>query len=159
MRFTIAAVGRIKEPHFRQAVALYQKRMGSYGRLDVVEVRESPFKEPVTAATRQRVLEEEADRLLAVKSPRGGSVALDPRGDLLTSEEFARWLEEAALRGVSEWVFWIGGPLGLAPRILEASHRVLSLSRLTMSHGLARVVLAEQLYRAMTIVRGDPYHK
>lgn len=159
MRFTIAAVGRIKEPYFQEAVAVYQKRMGSYGRLDVVEVKESPFKEPVTVGVARRVLEEEAERLLAVKPPRGGSVALDPRGDVLTSEEFARWLEDMASRGFSEWVFWIGGPLGLAPRVLEASHRVLSLSRLTMSHGLARVVLAEQLYRAMTIVRGDPYHK
>ncbi|HEV8325087.1 MAG TPA: 23S rRNA (pseudouridine(1915)-N(3))-methyltransferase RlmH [Myxococcota bacterium] len=93
-------------------------------------------------------------------APRGGlHVALDERGDALTSVELARYIGQARDRSVPGVTFWIGGADGLDPALLREADRRLSLGRLTLPHRLARLVLVEQLYRAMTILHGDPYHR
>ena len=91
--------------------------------------------------------------------PGGLRVALDERGDALTSLELARYIGEARDRSVPGVTFWIGGADGLDPALLREADRRLSLGRLTLPHRLARLVLVEQLYRAMAILHGDPYHR
>ncbi len=85
-------------------------------------------------------------------------IALDPRGKMFSSEEFASWLGEQINIGVNLISFLIGGTVGLPPFVLEKADLVWSLSRLTFPHQLARVVLLEQLYRAFKILRNGPYH-
>jgi 23S rRNA (pseudouridine1915-N3)-methyltransferase len=105
-----------------------------------------------------RAKEEEAQALLAKLGPRDRVVALDERGDQVTSVELAerllRWLASG-----QDVALLLGGSDGLAPAVLALAQEKLALSRLTLMHRLARLVLAEQLYRAFTLVRGEPYHK
>lgn len=102
------------------------------------------------------VREREGEALLRALAPRGCVVALDPRGTMLDSETLAGRLEGWTTPGAT---FLVGGPLGLSPAVRERADLVWSLSALTFPHELVRVLAAEQLYRAMTILRGAPYHK
>jgi 23S rRNA (pseudouridine1915-N3)-methyltransferase len=86
-------------------------------------------------------------------------VAVDERGAAWSSEQLAAYLDSLGVQGKSGVAFLIGGPFGLSDDLRQASHRLLSLSAFTLPHELARLVLAEQIYRAGTIVRGEPYHK
>ncbi len=150
---TIAVVGRPRDPHLRALIQDYETRAGRYWPLTVHEVKELSARGKTPALVR----EGEAERLLA----RAGSATLvccDERGPQLSSAAFAAWLrrERDEARPVA---FVIGGAHGLADSVRRAAGLVLSLAAWTLPHELARLVLAEQLYRAGTIVRGEPYHK
>jgi 23S rRNA (pseudouridine1915-N3)-methyltransferase len=129
---------------------------GRLARLLRFELSEVPEARKLAGTPRAR--EEEGASLLARLQPREHLVALDERGDELTSAELAarvrRWLERA-----QDLTLVVGGSDGLAPEVLARAGETLALSRLTLPHRLARLVLVEQLYRAMTILRGEPYHK
>ena len=138
MRLVVLAVGKIREHGLRQAADDYLGRLQRYARCDEVEVRD--------AAALLRAIPSEAF-----------VIALTVDGDALTSEGFARKLERWASRGKGVLAFLIGGAEGLPPELVRRAEVRLSLSSLTLPHRLARVVLLEQLYRAMTILRGEPY--
>lgn len=151
MRFTVAAVGRPRDVPMAAAIADYERRAARYWPLVWVEVRES------TGGAPEAAREREGSALLK----RVGAaviVACDPRGESLTSQAFAaamqRWREDA--RDVA---FVLGGAFGLSDDVRARAARLLSLAPWTLPHALARLVLAEQLYRAGTMVRGEPYHK
>jgi len=154
MRIVVAAVGRPKAGPVAAAIQEYETRAARYWPLEVHEVRE----ESARATSPDLVREREGERLLARAAPAGAIVACDERGAAWTSEQFARWLqrqrEEA--RDVS---FIVGGAYGLAPAVRERAVVRLAVAPWTLPHELARLVLAEQLYRAGTILRGEPYHK
>ena len=105
-----------------------------------------------------RAVESEGERMLAAAGPRAALVALQVGGRALSTEQLARWLEERARLG-EPLAFCIGGPDGLAPAVDRRACLRWSLSPLTLPHGLARVVVAEALYRAVTVLRGLPYHR
>ncbi len=153
MKLRVIAVGRDRSGLYAPAVEEYAKRLARQARFELVEVPEARKH----AGTPQARIEEGAT-LLAKLGPRERVVALDERGDELTSQELAvrvgRWLE----RG-QDVALVIGGADGLAPEVLSRADERLALSRFTLAHRLARLVLVEQLYRAMTILRGEPYHK
>ncbi len=141
------------------AVALadeYLSRLAHYFPAEVVEVREEP-------ATRsnpvERVQAVEAERLRKALLPGEVVVALDERGRELSSTELAARLDRWAQAAVPSVAFVIGGPNGLDPAWAASATERWSLSRLTLPHRLARLVLVEQLYRAGTILRGEPYHR
>lgn len=100
----------------------------------------------------------EAEAILARRKPQDWLVALDERGRLLDSVEFSRYVERAQV-GAKDLLLVIGGDEGLDERVRQSADLVLSLSRMTLPHRLARVVLVEQLYRAFTLLKGEPYHK
>jgi 23S rRNA (pseudouridine1915-N3)-methyltransferase len=134
-------------------VAEYAKRIARYARFAVEEVPEAR-----RAAGTPKARDEEAEALLARIGARERVVALDERGREATSPDLARrlasWLQDG--RDVT---FVVGGPDGLGDAVRERADETLALSRLTLAHRLARLVLVEQLYRAFTILRGEPYHK
>ena len=105
-----------------------------------------------------RSKEEEAKAILAKVSPADWLIALDERGTLLDSVEFSRYVGKAQLQA-KDLLLVIGGDEGLHPSVTQRANLVLSLSKMTLPHRLARVVIAEQLYRALTLLRGEPYHK
>ncbi len=154
MTIIVAAVGRVRHPALGAAVAEYERRAARYWPLDVREVRE----EPGRGAPPARVREREGERLLDVAGAGTHLVACDVGGKAMSSAAFAAWLQQVRERA-ADMCFVIGGAHGLAPAVLGAARSTVSLAPWTLPHELARLVLAEQLYRAGTIVRGEPYHK
>jgi 23S rRNA (pseudouridine1915-N3)-methyltransferase len=159
MRLLIAAVGKLKQGPERELCAHYLTRAEALGRslslspLAAVELAEARAAE---TSARQAA---EAEALLAKVPPNHTLICLDPGGKMLSSEGLADVLGRARDEGVPGTVFLIGGADGLGRGALDRADLALSLGPMTLPHGLARIVLAEQLYRAMTILAGHPYHR
>lgn len=139
----------------REAYADYTRRLGSRLKLTLVEI------DPGTRSAGQsplKALEAEARKLMAALRPGEWVVALDEHGTQMSTRELAGWLE-GRMREGRDLAFLIGGPDGFAAQVLARSDAALSLSRLTLPHALVRVVLAEQLYRAVSILAHHPYHR
>jgi 23S rRNA (pseudouridine1915-N3)-methyltransferase len=153
MKVRVVAVGRDRSGLYAPAVDEYAGRLARYVKFEVVEVPEAR-----RHAGTPRARDEEAEALLARIGPRERIVALDERGDEETSAAFAKRVERWLQRG-QDVALVVGGSDGLARAVLDRADERLALSRLTLAHRLARLVLVEQLYRAMTILRGEPYHK
>ncbi|HEX4893300.1 MAG TPA: 23S rRNA (pseudouridine(1915)-N(3))-methyltransferase RlmH [Hyphomicrobiaceae bacterium] len=158
MRLTIAAIGRLKDGAERTLVDRYVERLKSGKSIGLGPVREIEFTESRLPGAAERK-SDEAERLLRAVSAADVRVALDETGRQISSEAFARWISQRRDAGAREAAFIIGGPDGQGPAILSAAQLVLSLGAMTLPHGLARAVLAEQLYRAVTILSGHPYHR
>lgn len=150
----ILTVGKLKEEQWKSACDEYLKRMRPFARLEIIETNEEAFAKPTD---KQRVMRFEAQHITKHIHRDDFVIALDRQGTQYSSERFARALEQKGEVG-ERITFVIGGPLGLAPEILTKARLRLSLSQLTFPHQLARVVLMEQLYRAMTIIHGKQYH-
>ena len=141
---------------FADAIGEYERRAGRYWSLTTVEVRaEKAGKGKPDAQVRHA----ESQRLIEQVSPGFEVVALTRDGAAWSSTRLARYLESLSVSAHPGAAFLIGGALGLDDDVLARADRRLSLSPLTLPHELARLVLAEQLYRAGTILRGEPYHK
>jgi 23S rRNA (pseudouridine1915-N3)-methyltransferase len=155
MRVRIIAVGTRMPAWVRSACAEYLKRFT--GSLPVTLSEIEPGRRPAGGATAAAV-GAEGERLLAALRPADHVVALDERGRELTTRELATWLGERLQQG-QDLAFLIGGADGLAAPVLSRSQLRLALSRLTLPHALARVLLCEQLYRAHAILGNHPYHR
>ncbi|HET7565795.1 MAG TPA: 23S rRNA (pseudouridine(1915)-N(3))-methyltransferase RlmH [Gemmatimonadaceae bacterium] len=155
MRFLIAAVGKPRNRALAAAIAEYEERAARYWPLEICEVRE----EPARGVSPERVRDREGERLLACVDARAHVIACDAGGVHMTSEEFAAWLQREREQAAHDVALTIGGAYGLSDAIRTRAVMQLSFSSWTLPHELARLVLAEQLYRAGTIVRGEPYHK
>lgn len=152
MKINVVAIGKIKESYFSQAIEEYLKRCSRFAKVSVTEVPEAP---PSKSPDEQKRIESEALLMRA----RGTLVALDMRGDLLSSEDIASFIDGEGTSGVSEITFVIGGSHGLTEEVKRRAKLVLSFGRVTFAHQLFRVMLLEQIYRALTINAGLPYHK
>ncbi len=159
MNIIIIAVGKIKESFYREAVAEYQKRLGRYCHLDILEVADEPAQEKASKVEKEAVLEKEADRIL--KQVKEGSfvITLEISGKKYDSKAFAERLGDLAVSGKSQIVFIIGGSLGLHKSVSDRADCKISFSDMTFPHQLMRVILTEQIYRAFRIINGEPYHK
>jgi 23S rRNA (pseudouridine1915-N3)-methyltransferase len=156
MRVKVIAVGRLGRPHYRAAADVYKDRLKHYNKFEEIEVREA---RKVERRNTGPAVEEEGKRLLAAVPKGALCIAMDERGKEMDSARFAELIEDQMVYGRNDLCFLVGGALGLAPMVKKSAERSLALSRMTMPHELARVVLMEQIYRAMTIIRGEPYHK
>ena len=145
MKFTIVAVGKLKEKFWTAACAEYLKRMQPYGK---TEVREIADFDPARAGGVDAARDREGAAILAVLGPSTHVVLLAIDGKQRSSESFSQRIDTLKLNGASDIAFVIGGSDG-----------TLSFGPITLPHNLARVVLLEQLYRAQKISRGEPYHK
>jgi 23S rRNA (pseudouridine1915-N3)-methyltransferase len=154
MRLVVAVVGRPRDPDLASAIRGYESRAARYWPLEVKEVREEPGRGTPPDVVRER----EGERLVGTAAPGSRIVACDETGDALTSQQFAAWLQ-GAREHARDLTLIIGGAFGLAPSVRARAERLLQLAAWTLPHELARLVLAEQLYRAGTIVRREPYHK
>jgi len=154
MRLVVAVVGKARNPALGEAIRDYETRAARYWPLDVHEVRE----EKATGISLDRVKEREAARLAERIPERAQTVACESGGKSLSSVQFAEFLRKAR-DDDRDLAFLIGGAFGLGDDVTSASSMKLSLAPWTLPHEIARLVLAEQIYRAGTIVRGEPYHK
>jgi 23S rRNA (pseudouridine1915-N3)-methyltransferase len=155
MRLRVIAVGTRVADWVDAGFADYARRLR--GPL-AVELKQLPAARRSAATPVARAMTEEAQRILAVLAPRDYVVALDERGREYSTPELARWLEERRRSG-QDLACVIGGADGLAAAVLARAQERWSLSRLTLPHGLVRVLLIEQLYRAATLLSGHPYHR
>lgn len=158
MRLIVAAVGRLKDAE-RELFDRYAKRVDASGRtLGLGPLKLSEIVESRAASAALRT-DDEAVRLIKATAGAEVTVALDEGGHALSSEAFSRWLAERRDGGAKATAFLIGGPDGHGAAVLDAATLKLSLGPMTLPHGIARIVLAEQLYRAATILAGHPYHR
>lgn len=156
MKILTIAVGRPKSNGLAGAIRDYESRIKRYFTFEAIEVRA----ERISPDGDSRNIPETESRALLAKVPPGLDViALDRRGVRWTSEELAAYFEELAVMGKPGVAFLVGGALGLSADAMKRADKVLSISSLTLPHELARLVLAEQIYRSGTISRGEPYHK
>ncbi|WP_295476895.1 23S rRNA (pseudouridine(1915)-N(3))-methyltransferase RlmH [Sutterella sp.] len=154
MRIRILAVGQHIADWAQDAVRGYLARFPRTWPVELKEIRT----EPRAGQTPARLMALEGERILAALEPGDFVVVLDEHGRDFTTVEFARALAEWRMEG-DRIVFVIGGPDGLSPAVKERAHRTMRLSAMTLPHALARVLLAEQIYRAWSIEAGHPYHR
>lgn len=152
MKINIIAVGKIKEKYFSDAVAEYVKRCSRYADVRVIELPDAP--QGKTPDEQRRI----ESALLAEKS-KGFTVVMDGRGEELSSTDIAKLIKSKEDCGEREISFLIGGSHGHTDELRERANKALSFGKITLPHQLFRVVLCEQIYRALTINANLPYHK
>src|SRR5579885_3174176 len=155
MKVRVVAVGTRPPAWVREACADYTRRLGTRLKLTLLEIEPGPRS---AGQSPRKAVEAEARKILTALRPEEWVVALDERGRAMSTRELADWLGGRMHEG-RDLAFLIGGPDGLAPEVLQRSDMSLSLSRLTLPHALVRVLLAEQLYRAVSILAHHPYHR
>ena len=158
MQIQILCIGKIKDAYISSGIAEFEKRLRPYGKIFITELAEVKIPENASVSEELRVKEREGELILANAKEGFMKIALDPNGISLSSEEFADVFRDAKLSG-KNLCFIIGGPLGLSPELLKSAEKKLSLSRMTCTHPMTRLILLEQVYRAFRIQNGEPYHK
>ena len=155
----IVCVGKIKEKFYRDAISEYFKRLSKYCLIEIIEVADEKTAENCSDNEIKLIKDKEGERLLKHIKDRDYVIALAILGKQQDSVEFANYLESLSVMGNSSFVFAIGGSLGLSDMVLSRSNYEISFSKMTFPHQLMRVILLEQIYRAMRIINNEPYHK
>jgi 23S rRNA (pseudouridine1915-N3)-methyltransferase len=155
MKITLLIVGKTEEAYLRDGIDKYLKRLKHYIKLDIAEIAEL---KNTKALTPEQQKAKEAEFILKKLSATDQVVLLDENGAELTSEQFAAYLDKKAINSVNNLVFIVGGPYGFDQTIYQHANDKISLSRMTFSHQMVRLFFVEQLYRAFTIIKGEPYH-
>jgi len=150
----IISVGKIKEKFWQDAIGEYVKRLKPYVKLNFFEVPEEKINQ---VTDRQRILAKEGEKIIKIIPKDCIVVSLDRTGKIYTSTDWSGKIEEWSKFG-QKITFIIGGPLGLSADVLNKSQVLLSLSKMTFTHQMVRVILLEQIYRAMMISQGKTYH-
>ncbi len=155
MKITFLTVGKTEEAYLREGIEKYVKRLKHYTRLAIIEIDE-PKK--TKALTREQQKAKEAESILKKILPLDHVILLDENGMELSSTQFAAYIDKKELGSVANLVFVAGGPYGFAQSVYERANDKVSLSAMTFSHQMVRLYFVEQLYRAFTIIKGEPYH-
>ncbi len=159
MKITIIAVGKLKEKYWQAACREYTKRLGSYIKLNILEVADEKCPEKASKEEQKQIKKKEAQRIRQKLPKEALPIALEVKGKEQSSEGFSAWLEDLPHRGISHTAFLIGGSLGLDEDLSRECSEKISFGRFTYPHQLMRVILLEQIYRACRISRNEPYHK
>jgi len=159
MQITIIAVGSLREKYWRQAALEYERRLLPYVRLRVQEIAPERVYDESSESEIAQALQKEGAKIRKAIPPNHTLVALDVLGRTMSSPELAQWLRQEEIYGRGNVAMLIGGSYGLDPSLLAEADLRLSFSAFTFPHQLMRIILLEQLYRAMKIQRGEPYHK
>ena len=152
MKVKLITVGKLKEKYLKDGIAEYIKRLGRFTKFESIELTDEKTPDNASESENKAILDKEGQRILAKVGDRDYVIALAIEGKQFPSEQFAKELEQATLRGYSDITFIIGGSLGLSPKVKKRANQL-------MSFGLMRLVLVEQIYRAFMIQQGSPYHK
>ena len=158
LQINILYVGNIKDKFFQDAVSEYEKRLSGFCKLINMELKEEKPKDECDTEI-ALVIKKEGDRLLEAIPPKSYKIALCVEGKQISSEELAERISDIPLSGYSEITFIIGGAFGMDERVKKAADFRLSISKMTFTHRMMRVILIEQIYRALNIASGGHYHK
>ena len=159
MSITLITVGKMKEKPYRQMADEYLKRLSRYGKTEEIELPDLPEPANSSPAIEAQIKEKEGEAILGRIKPSDYVIAMTIPGKQWDSPGLSRHLDDLMTRGSSNIVFLIGGSLGLSDKVLSRADEEISMSKMTFPHQLARVMLLEQLYRAMKIRAGERYHK
>jgi len=154
MRITLVECGKTRDPFIREGVELFRKRLVRYVPFKIDTL---PDLKNTRSMTMKEVQEKEGEMIIKRTRTSDYVILLDERGEEYSSLTFAEYLNGLE-RKVNQVLFVIGGPYGFSQQVYDRSDTMLSLSKLTFSHQLVRVLFLEQLYRAFTILKGEPYH-
>jgi len=155
MKVRLLSVGKTDNEHLAQLIEEYRKRVNFYIPFEMTVVADLKNKKNISAEEQKTL---EGNLLLKSLQPGDHVVLLDDKGKQYTSTEFARYIEKKSHTVPKRLVFIVGGPYGFSQEVYDAANEKLSLSKMTFTHQMVRVVFAEQLYRAMTILHHEPYH-
>lgn len=155
MRIVLVLVGKTEKKYFIEAFDEYVKRISKYIRF---EVKVIPELRNTKSMTFEVQMQKEGETIMSVIAEAQEVVLLDEHGKNFSSITFSKFIEKKMIAGNKDLFFVIGGPYGFAPEVKAKATSLISLSELTFSHQLVRVIFAEQLYRAFTIIKGEPYH-
>lgn len=158
MKFTFLTIGKIKEKWMRQGIEEYLKRLSPMAKVEILSPDEEKMPENPSPALKAKVMEKEGDKLLKYLKDEDFLILLDLKGKPVTSEGLAEILQKKMVAGTSHFFFMIGGPYGNGENIRKRADLKISISAMTFTHQMARLILAEQVYRAMKIIRHEPYH-
>ena len=159
MNIAIVSVGKLKEKYLKMGIEEYVKRLGSYTKVDLIEVADEKAPEQLSEADMEIVKKKEGERILAKLNEGTYVIALAIDGKMKTSEEMANDIESLMTYGKSKIAFVIGGSLGLHDDVLKRADEKQSFGKMTLPHQLMKLVLVEQVYRSFRIIKGEPYHK
>ena len=156
MKIKIIALGKIKETFLKEGINEFLKRLMPYCPVEITELSPIEIKDENLTS---KVLEEEGVNILSHIKPDSYVITLEIQGKQLSSEDFAKKINEINMSGVSDLVFIIGSSCGLSQKVSERADFKLSISKMTFLHQFARLLLVEQIYRAFKILNGETYHK
>ena len=155
MKVTLLVVGKTDKTYIKEAVTDYSKRLAHYINFEIEVIPDIKRAKNTTI----EIQKNKEGELILARNMAGKEMHLfDERGKMFSSKEFAAFLEKKMLSGIKELVFVIGGPYGFSQQVYESAVSKISLSRMTFSHQMARLLCVEQIYRAFTILNGEPYH-
>ena len=155
MELKLVTVGKTDVKWVKEGLDLYVSRLRHYVPFSLVEI---PQLKNVSALSQDQIKEKEGELILKQLNPGDSVILLDERGKEYRSVEWAEWIRQRFARGGKALVFVIGGAYGFSKAVYDRAEGMISLSKMTFSHQMVRTVFAEQLYRAFTIIRGEPYH-
>lgn len=155
MKISLLTVGKTDVKWVKDGLVLYVSRLVHYIPFQVVEI---PELKNVSALSRDQIKSREGELILKAVKPSDELILLDEKGREFRSLEFAKFVEEKLSRGSRDIVFVIGGAYGFSDEVYARADSRMSLSKMTFSHQMVRTIFAEQLYRAFTIIKGEPYH-
>ena len=155
MKFCLLVVGKTASSFMSKGIEEYKSRVNRYVGFEIISISDL---KSTRGLTEMQQKEKEGEMLLASLTPSDTVILLDEKGREYTSREFADFQASMMNRGVKRLVYVIGGPYGFSQKVYDRADGKISLSRMTFSHEMARLCFCEQLYRAMTILRGEPYH-
>lgn len=155
MKITFITVGKTEDAYLKEGIEKYIKRLKHYTRL---ELHDLPELKNTKALTEDQQKTKEAEMILKKVSPQDHLVLLDEGGVEYTSVQFANYIDKRSVSSSANIVFVVGGPYGFHESVYQRANDKLSLSRMTFSHQMVRLFFVEQLYRAYTIIKGEPYH-
>jgi 23S rRNA (pseudouridine1915-N3)-methyltransferase len=156
LKLRLVCVGKVSEAYLREGIGGYASRIKRYLPFETIEIKEE--RAGTKSADYRFVRDREGERILGKISPPTFVVTLDERGGNLSSQGLADLLEQHMIRGTSEFAMVVGGPYGLGEAVKNRSNFQLSISSMTFTHQMVRLILLEQVYRALTIIRHEPYH-
>ncbi len=158
MKFTIACIGKTQKKWIKDGISEYVKRLAPIAKVQIVELEEEKPPANWSEAVKDSLLEKEGEKLLKYVRKSDYVILLDVSGKEVSSLEAASLIQKQMLDGISNFVFLIGGPFGNGKNVRAHANFCLSLSPMTFTHQMARLILVEQLYRSMKIIRNEPYH-
>lgn len=155
MKITFLVIGKTDEVYLREGIEKYLKRLKHYISFQYLEIPDLKNTKHLNEAEQKS---KEAELILKLLKPNDELVLLDEKGDQFSSEEFSVYLHKKMLASVQNLVIVVGGPYGFDPSVYQKAKKSISLSRMTFSHQMVRLFFLEQVYRAFTILKGEPYH-
>lgn len=156
MKIKVVTVGKLKEKYLKDGIAEYSKRISRFAKFEMIELSDEKTPDKASESENQKILEIEGQRILSKIADRDFVIVLAIEGKTFFSEEFSKQLEETSIKGFSTLTFIIGGSLGLSSSVKNRANLSVSFGRLTLPHQLMRLVLVEQIYRALRFSRDSP---